>query len=61
MRLNEERYLGDAVYASVDEAGQVRLRCAAPGERDTIYLDHSVQANLIAFIDELRRTFYGQS
>ena len=40
-----ETYLGDAVYVSFDGFG-IRLRCAAPNERDVIILEPEV---LLAF------------
>mgnify|MGYP001579446888 CR=1 FL=1 len=47
----EEEYLGDAVYVSIDNE-MIRLRCAAPSERDVIYLDESVYANLKMYVDK---------
>jgi len=45
--MNNETYIGDAVYASFD-GYHVKLR-TGDGNNQTIFLDPSVFANLVAF------------
>lgn len=50
--MNDETYLGDAVYASFD-GWQIRLRCAAP--ECEIYLEPQVFQALVEYEKSLRQ------
>ncbi len=56
MITNHKEYLGDSVYADVDEAGQITLE-VSNGEVITsvIYLDHSTASRVIEYIERMRR------
>ena len=51
--MNNETYLGDAVYASFD-GWQIKLR-TGDGNNQVIYLEPGVYQNLIRFVNDIRR------
>lgn len=51
----EKTYLGDAVYASI-ENGTIRLVTTdGIAERDVIYLEPEVYARLVAWVESLKK------
>ena len=50
MIINDEEYLGDAVFASFD-GYQIRLRCAAP--ECVIYLESNVLEALFQYVERV--------
>lgn len=53
--MDGETYIGDGVYASYD-GYQIRLRCAAPSQPNIIYLDGSVYASLLRFVEKINES-----
>lgn len=52
---NVKDYLGDSVYATVDESGDVVLTTENGfGPSNTIYLDESVLNNLLRYIERVK-------
>jgi len=48
-----EEYLGDGVYASFHEAGEIKLRAPRAGGDHVIYLDGYVLANFEKYIADV--------
>jgi len=57
--MDNETYLGDAVYASFD-GWQIKLR-TGDGNNQVIYLEPSVYASLVRYVESLRNINEEQS
>lgn len=44
-----EVYLGDGLYASIDDSGDIKLRAPRDREDHEVYLDHTMLTLLVAY------------